>query len=116
MSADEERLLDLNRQLFRAESHDPAGGWMNVLHRSLADDFRLRRAIGELEDRERMIARVSRSEPAVREVVEEQVAVLGETAVVRSLVQLGAASFRNAKLFENVSGEWRCVYWRVSRE
>jgi len=114
---DEESLVALDKALFAAEARDPADGWADVLHGSLSDDFRLRRAIGELEDRERMIARSSRGEPVTRELVgDPEVAVLGDTAVVCSRVRVPAGMFANAKLFERTPGGWRCVYWRVTRE
>jgi hypothetical protein len=49
--SDEPSLVELNKATFAAEAHKPKDGWVDVLHRSLADDFRLRRAIGETEDR-----------------------------------------------------------------
>jgi Domain of unknown function (DUF4440) len=113
---DEHTLLALNQATFTAEEHQPADGWIDVLHRNLADDFRLRRAIGEIESRERMIARLSHTKPAPREILDERVAVLEDTAVVRSRVRLGPGVFRNAKVFEKTPDGWRCVYWRVTRE
>jgi hypothetical protein len=112
---DEERLTALDRALFAAEGRDPEDGWADVLHRSLNDDFRLRRANGELEDRERMIARLSRGEAAKRELEESTVAVLGDAAIVCTRVRVPAGVFQNAKLFERASAGWRCVYWRVTR-
>jgi hypothetical protein len=116
VNEDEHTLLELNRATFTAEAHQPGDGWVDVLHRNLADDFRLRRAIGEIENRERMIARLSHTEPAPREILDERVTVLEDTAVVRSRVRFGPAVFRNAKLFEKTLDGWRCVYWRVTRE
>jgi hypothetical protein len=116
MSDDERTLLDLNRVTFAAEQHKPAKSWADVLHKALTDDFRLRRGIGEIEDRERMIARLSRTKPVPREILEATVAVQEETAVVRSRVRMGGNTFRNAKLFEKTSDGWRCAYWRVTRE
>lgn len=116
MNEDEQALLMVNRDTFAAEGHEPVDGWLDILHCALADDFRLRRGIGEIEDRERMITRLSRTKPAPRKVIEEAVAVLGDTGVVRSQVRVGASSFRNVKLFERTAEGWRCVYWRVSRE
>jgi hypothetical protein len=116
VSDDEPVLLELNRATFAAEAHQPADSWVDVLHGTLTDDFRLRRAIGEIEDRERMIARLSHTEPAPREILDEAVAVLDESALVRSHVRFGAAVFRNVKLFEKAQDGWRCVYWRASRE
>ena len=117
MTAEDKRtLLKLNRETFAAEEHDPEGGWVDVLHRSLSDDFRLRRAIGETEDRERMITRLSRTEPKHREIEGEEVAVLGDVALVCCRVRLGEALFGNTKLFERTADGWRCVYWRVSRK
>lgn len=117
MSDDEESLVALDKALFAAEGHDPEDGWTDVLHRSLSDDFRLRRAIGELEDRERMITRLSRGEPVTRELVgDPAVAVLGDVAIVCTRVRVPAGTFANAKLFERTPGGWRCVYWRVTRE
>jgi hypothetical protein len=64
VSDDEQNLVQLNKETFAAEAHKPKDSWVDVLHRSLADDFRLRRAIRETEDRERMISRLSHTEPA----------------------------------------------------
>jgi hypothetical protein len=116
--ADEEKsLVELDRALFAAEAHDPEGEWMNVLHRSLSDDFRLRRAIGEIEDRERMITRLSRSEPAERVILDgPEVTVVADVGLVRSRVRVPSGTFANTKLFVRTSGSWRCVYWRVARE
>jgi hypothetical protein len=117
VSKDEQSLLELNRATFAAEAHQPKDGWVDVLHRSLADDFRLRRAIGETEDRERMIARLSHTPPAEREILgEPDIAVLDDTAVVCSRVRVPSGTFQNAKLFEKTPDGWRCVYWRVTRE
>lgn len=69
MSDDEQSLVELNKETFAAEAHKPKDSWVDVLHRSLADDFRLRRAIGETEDRERMIARLSHTTPVERELL-----------------------------------------------
>ena len=64
-----------------------------------------------------MIARLSRTEPAEREIVgEPQVAVLEDTGTVRSRVRVGTNVFRNVKLFEKSPAGWRCVYSRVTRE
>lgn len=116
MADDRESLVALDKQLFAAEGREPEDGWADVLHRSLSDDFRLRRAIGELEDRERMIARLSRGQAVKREVVAEpQVAVMGDAAIVFTRVTVPAGTFANAKLFERSSAGWRCVYWRVTR-
>jgi Domain of unknown function (DUF4440) len=116
--ADEEKsLVELDKAMFAAEAHDPEDGWIDLLQRSLSDDFRLRRAIGEIEDRERMITRLSRSAPVQRVLLDEPaVALLGDVAVVRSRLRVPAGTFANTKLFEKTSGEWRCVYWRVVRE
>lgn len=112
-----DELVDLDKAIFAAEAHEPADGWIDVLHRSLADDFRLRRAIGEIEDRERMITRLSRSEGVKREFVgDPDVAVVGDAAVVCTRVRLRSNTFHNAKLFERAPDGWRCVYWRVTRE
>jgi hypothetical protein len=116
VTEEEQALLDLNRRTFAAEEQAEES-WAAVLHATLADDFRLRRGIGEIEDRERMIARLSRTEPAEREIVgEPQVAVLEDTGTVRSRVRMGTNVFRNVKLFEKTPAGWRCVYWRVTRE
>lgn len=116
MTDDEQALLDLNRKTFAAEEHKPAKSWEKILHTALADDFRLRRGIGEIENRERMIARLSRTKPTPREILEEGVVIEKETAVVRSRVRMGEKTFRNAKLFEKTPDGWRCVYWRVTPE
>ena len=117
MSDDTQRLLDLNKATFAAEGHEPADSWIEVLHDSLAEDFRLRRAIGEIEDRERMITRLSHSDAVRREFLgEADVAIIGDTAVVCSRIRVASGTFRNTKLFERSSDRWRCVYWRVSRE
>jgi Domain of unknown function (DUF4440) len=110
-------LVELDKMMFAAEAHNPEDSWINVLHRSLADDFRLRRAIGEIEDRERMITRLSRTEPMQRKILgDPDVSVLGDTAVVCSRVRVPTGTFMNAKLFERTPGGWRCVYWRVTRD
>jgi hypothetical protein len=114
---DKKSLVELDDATFDAEAHDPEDSWVDVLHRSLADDFRLRRAIGEIENRERMITRLARTEPVKRERIgDPDVAVLGDTAVVCSRVRVPTGTFKNAKLFERTPGGWRCVYWRVTRE
>jgi hypothetical protein len=116
MTDDQEELLALDRATFAAEAHEPKTDWQGVLHRSLGEDFRLRRAIGELEDRERMIARLTSTEPEPREILDEpQVAVLGDIGLVCSRVQFGGALFQNAKVFEKTADGWRCMYWRVTR-
>ena len=115
MTDDERSLVDLNQKTLAAEAHEPADGWIDVLHRSLTDDFRLRRAIGEIEDRERMITRLSRSDAVPREVLEKpEVALFGDTAVVCSRIRVPSGIFRNAKLFERTKDGWRCAYWRVT--
>jgi hypothetical protein len=112
---DNESLVELNAAAFAAEAHEPVDSWADVLHRSLADDFRLRRAIGEMEDRERMITRLSRSKPLTREPLgDPDIAVLADTALVCSRVRVGSGTFDNAKLFERTPDGWRCVYWRVT--
>jgi hypothetical protein len=117
VSDDEQNLVELNKETFAAEAHKPKDGWVDVLHRSLTDDFRLRRAIGETEDRERMIARLSHTKPVEREILgDPDVAVLDDTAVVCSRVRVPSGTFHNAKLFEKTADGWRCVYWRVTRE
>jgi hypothetical protein len=114
---DKESLVELDNATFAAEAHDPEDSWVDVLHGSLTDDFRLRRGIGEIENRERMITRLSRSEPMKRERIgDPDVAVLKDTAVVCSRVRVPMGTFKNAKLFERTPGGWRCVYWRVTRE
>jgi hypothetical protein len=114
---DEKSLVELDKALFAAEGHDPEDGWTDVLHGSLSDDFRLRRAIGEIEDRERMITRLSRSAPVKREFLgDPAVAVMGDAAIVCTRVRVPGGTFTNAKLFERAAGGWRCVYWRVTRE
>jgi hypothetical protein len=114
---DEQDLVELDKALFAAEARDPEDGWADVLHGALSDDFRLRRAIGELEDRERMITRLSRGEPVNRELLgDPAVAVLGDAAIVCARVRVPVGTFMNVKLFERVAGGWRCVYWRVTRE
>ena len=80
---DRETLIDLDRSTFAAESHEPREDWSSVLHRILAEDFRLRRAIGEIEDRERMITRLSRTAPKQREfLAERDVAIVGDFGLV----------------------------------
>lgn len=117
MTNDEQSLVELNKETFAAEAHKPKTGWVDVLHRSLADDFRLRRAIGETEDRERMISRLSHTKPVEREILgDPDVVVLDNTAMVCSRVRVPSGTFRNAKLFEKTTDGWRCVYWRVTRE
>jgi hypothetical protein len=113
---DKKSLVDQDKALFAAEGHDPEDSWVDVLHNSLSDDFRLRRAIGEIEDRERMITRLSRTDPVKRELLGHEVELLGDAAIVCSRVRVPAGSFANAKLFERTAGGWRCVYWRVTRE
>ena len=117
MADDKKSLVELDNATFAAEAHEPDGSWVDVLHGSLSDDFRLRRGIGEIENRERMITRLSRAEPVKRERIgDPDVAVLKDTAVVCSRVRVPMGTFKNAKLFERTPGGWRCVYWRVTRE
>ena len=115
MADDKESLVALDKELFAAEGHDPKDAWADVLHRSLSDDFRLRRAIGEIEDRERMITRLSRGDPVKRELEDPEVAVIGDAAMVCTHVTVPAGTFANTKLFERSPAGWRCVYWRVTR-
>ena len=100
MADDESRLRELNASTFAAEEHKPMKGWVDALHGALTDDFRLRRGIGEIEDRERMITRLSRTtRPPSRVIVDEDVALIRDIAIVHSLVRVGEAAFRNTKLF-----------------
>ena len=113
---DNESLLELNAAAFAAEAHEPVDSWADVLNSSLGEDFRLRRAIGEMEDRERMITRLSRSKPVTRELFgDPEIAVLANTALVCSRVRVGSGTFHNAKLFDRTPDGLRCVYWRVTR-
>lgn len=97
MTDDQAALLELDRSTFAAEANEPSDDWTGVLHRILADDFRLRRAIGEIENRERLITRLSGTEPKPREFIGEPVvSIVGDFGLVCSRVRFGDAAFSNA--------------------
>ncbi|MGD9695231.1 MAG: hypothetical protein AB7V42_06170 [Thermoleophilia bacterium] len=121
MSREERALIELTYAAFEAEGHLPADGWRAVLRGLLAEDFRLRRSTGEVEDREQMIARLGAG-PAVRRklLARPAATILGAVGLVRSQVGIAVDGrteiFRNLQLCEFGEGGWRCVYWRVTRD
>jgi hypothetical protein len=121
--SDEQRLLDLNRLTFDAESRppDPIEGqpWDEFLSSVLTDDFIGRRGRATLphQDRDDFVAFARGASDASRIIVgEPKVWVGGDLGVVTCDVRLGdddTMRFRNVKVFTR-SPDWRCAYWQVT--
>jgi hypothetical protein len=121
--SDEQRLLDLNRLTFDAESRpaDQIEGqpWDEFLSSVLTDDFIGRRGRATLphQDRDAFVAFARGASDASRIIVgEPKVWVEGDLGVVTCDVRLGdddTMRFRNVKVFTR-SGDWHCVYWQVT--
>jgi hypothetical protein len=121
--SDEQRLLDLNRLTFDAESRreDPIEGqpWDEFLSSVLTDDFIGRRGRATLshQDRDAFVAFARGASDASRIIVgEPKVWVGGDLGVVTCDVRLGdddTMRFRNVKVFTR-SPDWQCAYWQVT--
>ena len=120
---DEEKLRKLNEDTFVAEAKNPIDGedWDKFLWRVLADDYRIKRANPAIlpQDKRRMIVHIQYDEnPAERLVTDTQVFVDGGYGVVTCTVTLTGQrdTFHNIKVFtRQLSKDWQCVYWRVSK-
>ena len=120
---DEERLLELNRHTFDAESRplEPIEGkaWDAFLSETLADVFIGRRGRPSLphQDRDAFLAFAREANDARRTIVGEPVLWFGgDLGVVVSDVRLGeddTVRFRNVKVFTR-RPMWQCVYWQVT--
>jgi hypothetical protein len=121
--SDEQRLLDLNRLTFDAESRpaDPIEGqpWDEFLSSILADDFVGRRGRASLphQDRDAFVAFARGASDASRIILgEPKVWVGGDLGVVTCDIRLGdddTMHFRNVKVFKR-NLDWRCAYWQVT--
>jgi hypothetical protein len=121
--SDEQRLLDLNRLTFDAESRpaDSIEGkpWDEFLSSVLTDDFIGRRGRATLahQDRDAFVAFARGASNASRIIVgEPRVWVGGDMAVMTCDVRLGhddTMRFRNVKVFTR-SPDWQCAYWQVT--
>ena len=120
---DVERLLELNRLMFVAESRpaQPIEGktWEAFLSGVLAEDFLGRRGKASLphQDRDAFVAFAHDASDLPREVVGDPAVWLGaDVGVVACDVRLGdddTVHFRNLKAFAR-RGDWQCVYWQVT--
>ncbi len=120
----EERLLELNRLTFLAETRpiEPIEGkpWQEFLGATLGESFEGRRGNPALphQDREMFIDFATTASDAVRNVVgEPTVTVVSDLGVVTSDVRLDdddTKRFRNVKVFRREDGNWRCIYWQVT--
>jgi hypothetical protein len=120
---DDQRLLELNRLTFEAESRpsDPIEGqpWDAFLSRVLTDDFTGRRGNATLphQNRDAFVAFAQTASDASRIIVgEPKVWVGGDVGVVACDIRLGdddTVRFRNVKVFTR-SPDWHCTYWQVT--
>lgn len=116
-------LLKLNEDTFKAEAKERIDDedWDQFLWRVLSDDFQIRRSNLAIlpQDKNRMISHIRYdANPAKRNVSEPKLFEEGNYAVVTSVVTLEGQSerFHNIKVFtQQASGDWQCVYWRVSK-
>jgi hypothetical protein len=120
---DNDKLKQLNEDTFLAEIKAEIEGeeWAKLLWRVLADDFRIRRANRAIlpQDKHRMIAHIRYDEQSPKRIVSE-VKMLEDRdyGVITCVTTLAGQSgrFHNVKLFaREPSGDWQCVYWRVTR-
>ncbi len=120
---DGEKLRELNRGTFAAEARQQIReeDWDKYLLRVLASDFQIRRSDPSKppEDKAGIITHIQNDpNPAERGVSDEQTFQHGDYGVVTSIVKLPSMSdgFHNLKVFaKDASGDWKCVYWRVSK-
>jgi hypothetical protein len=121
--SDEQRLLDLNRLTFTAESRPgnliEGQPWDEFLSSVLTDDFIGRRGRATLphQDRDAFVAFARGASDASRIIVgEPQVWIERDLGVVTCDVRLGdddTVRFRNVKVFRR-SRDWHCAYWQVT--
>jgi hypothetical protein len=117
------KLKKLNQDTFTAEMKETVNDeeWDMFLWRVLSDDFQIRRANLALlpQDKREMITHIRYSKnPPKRDVSEVSVFEDGDYGVVTCIVTLEGQSdkFHNIKVFtRQSSGDWQCVYWRVSK-
>ena len=119
--SDERVLADLNRKSFAAEDKGSEGG-REELEPILAQDFRMIRSTGVVQDGQGMLAQVAGDESGRRRAIEESdVRVYDNSAVVTSCIVVhepdGAlvGRFWNTKVFAKREAAWRCVAWQVTR-
>ena len=117
-----QELKQLNEDTFHAENKDQIGkiqeDWETFLRRVLADDFRISRASRMVENKEEMIKQIQRDERIREGLADVGGGIEGDYGVVTSVVtvQGDPDKYHNLKLFNRQpSGEWQCVYWRVTR-
>jgi len=121
----EERLVELNQQMFDAEAKKKIGeeDWNKFLWRMLANNFQIKRSDPNLlpQNKAEMITFIQQfGNTAERVVSSTETFQRGPYGVVTSTVTLPAGDrFHNLKVFvkgsEPSHPDWQCVYWHVSK-
>ena len=122
--SNEQRILELNRLTFEAESRpaQPIEGqpWDAFLFSVLTEDFIGRRGNPSLEHQTRnAFVRCARKASDASRIIlgEPHLWVSGDVGVVACDVQLGeddTVRFRNVKVFTR-GKDWYCAYWQVTQ-
>ena len=117
-----QELQQLNEDTLHAANKEQIGkvqeDWEAFLRRVLADDFRISRASRMVDNKEEMIKQIQGDERRREGLADVDGGIEGDYGVVTSVVtvQGDPDTYHHLKLFtRQPSGEWQCVYWRVTR-
>ena len=113
------KVAELNDDLTAAEETGDA----KKVEKLIGNDFVIVRATGVRQERDAYIGKIAENAGRDRRPEESKVEVYDRTALYTGVITTkkiggtegGRDSFRNVRMWREMGGEWKCIYWQVTR-